>query len=96
MFELRTNLLHFHGFFEFCGNDFVSEYLKISPVAIVDIQKVNTFVIREEKKTSWRSIFSQRGLIEINSEQLNLNKRLLQEIRHWRSVVVFFEVVETK
>ena len=36
-------------FFEFCGNDFVSEYLKISPVAIVDLQKVNTFVIREEK-----------------------------------------------
>ena len=27
-----------------------------------------------EKKTSWRSIFSQRGLIEINSWQLNLNK----------------------
>ena len=25
MFELRTNLLHFHGFFEFCGNDFVSD-----------------------------------------------------------------------
>ena len=48
-------------FFEFCGNDFVSEYLKISPVAIVDLQKVNNFVIREKKKKRPGGRYSARG-----------------------------------
>ena len=40
--------------FEFCGNDFVSKYLKIFPVAIFDLQKVNNFVIREKKRPGGR------------------------------------------
>ena len=49
-------------FFEFCRNDFVSEYLKISPVAIVDLQKVNNFVIREKKRNVLEVDIQPEGL----------------------------------